>query len=316
MNKGPIIVFLTGGLGNQLFQLANALTLDSRREIHLEWTLGKPRCSSQGLPDLMDFQLPNRVVLMPATKYSTFASKTVGYVLRSGMAPKAWERIRLIKKTIVLLGGLVLSVYFRKFIRLERGIGTGYSPIHLRHGWSFVVGYFQSFRFIQNFDAFRDLKNLSLTKKNLSIKKFTEIAQTEKPIVVHFRFGDYKMEQSFGIPNANYYKEALSQILEVMPQSKIWVFSDEEIEARRVFPTELLVRTRWFTDKKFSSAETLELMRLGKSYVIANSTFSWWGAVLSKTENPQVICPDAWFKFQNEPLDLIPPSWKRVAAWQ
>jgi hypothetical protein len=67
---------------------------------------------------------------------------------------------------------------------------------------------------------------------------------------------------------------------------------------------------------KLTSAETLEIMRLGKAYIIANSTFSWWGAMLSKSENPLVICPDIWFKSQAEPLDLIPSSWKRVPAWQ
>jgi hypothetical protein len=253
---------------------------------------------------------------MPATKYSTFVSKTAGYILRSGIAPRALETISFVKKTIALLGNLVLSVYFRKLTRIERGIGIGYSKIQVKPIRSFIVGYFQSFRFTKDINTYRELKSLSLTKKNSEIEKFIEIAKIEKPIVVHFRFGDYKSEKTFGIPNSNYYKSALFQIIDVTPDSKIWVFSDEEMEARKVFPNELMDRTRWFTDKKLSSAETLELMRLGKSYVIANSTFSWWGAVLSKTENPPVICPDVWFQNENEPLDLIPPSWKRVAAWQ
>ena len=316
VKKKTLIVFLTGGLGNQLFQLSNALTLDSRREIHLEWTLGKPRCNDKGLPDLLSFQLPSRVHLMPADRYSRFISKTVGYVLRSGIAPRKWEKNSSIKKGTVLLGSLVLSLYFRKLIKIERGIGIGYSALDVKLSSSFIVGYFQSHRFTENFDVYRDLKNISLMQKNLEIEKFAGIAEIDQPIVVHFRFGDYKFENSFGIPTANYYRNALTQILGENPDSKIWVFSDEEIEARKVFPSELLDRTRWFTDPQLSSAETLELMRLGKFYVIANSTFSWWGAVLSKNENPSVICPDIWFKSEAEPLDLIPPSWKRVTAWK
>jgi hypothetical protein len=77
-----------------------------------------------------------------------------------------------------------------------------------------------------------------------------------------------------------------------------------------------LSNARWFTDKNLNSAETLELMRCGKAYIIANSTFSWWGAMLSNSENPMVICPDRWFKSQAEPLHLIPKYWKRVPAWQ
>ena len=315
MREKPLIVFLTGGLGNQLFQLANALTLDSNREIYLEWTLGKPRLNDQGLPDLLSFQLPNRVHLMPASHYSRFTSKTVGYILRSGIAPKTWEKIGLIKKATVLLGNLVISAYSRRLIKIERGIGIGYSALKVSPNNSFIVGYFQSYRFIKDIQTYKLLRTMSLTKKNSEVEEFTEIAQNEEPIVVHFRFGDYKLENSFGIPTANYYKNALIQIVEKNPHSKIWVFTDEEVEARNVFPVEFMDRTRWFTDKQLSSAETLEIMRLGKSYVVANSTFSWWGAILSKTENPLVICPDVWFKYEDEPLDLIPPSWKRVAAW-
>ena len=316
MKKKPLIVFLTGGLGNQLFQLANALTLDSNSEIYLEWTLGRPRCNNQGLPDLLSFQLPSRVHLMPGTRYSRFTSKTVGYILRSGIAPQSWEKKGLIKKATVLLGNLVLSVYFGKLTRIVRGIGIGYSTLNVRTSNSFVVGYFQSYRFIEDDHTYRELKNMSLTTKNSEINKFAEIAQIEEPIVVHFRFGDYKLESSFGIPTASYYRNALIQALEENPDSKIWVFSDEEIEARKVFPIEFMDRTRWFVDTQLSSAETLEIMRLGKSYVIANSTFSWWGAVLNRTENVRVICPDVWFKSEAEPVDLIPPSWKRVAAWR
>jgi hypothetical protein len=316
VKKKPLIVFLTGGLGNQLFQLANALNLDSNREICLEWTLGKPRCDDQGLPDLLSFQLPSRVHLMPATRSSVFTSKTVGYILRSGIAPKKWEKMAVIKKLTVLLGNLVLSKYFKKSIKIERGIGIGYSALNVSPRQSFIVGYFQSYRFTEDIEAYSDLKTMPLTRKNSEVEKFKEIARLEEPIVVHFRFGDYKLENSFGIPTANYYKTALIQIVEKNPQSKIWVFTDEEIEARKVFPVEFMDRTRWFTDAQLSSAETLEIMRLGKSYVIANSTFSWWGAILSKEENPLVICPDVWFKFEDEPLDLVPPAWKRVAAWQ
>lgn len=316
MKKNPLIVFLTGGLGNQLFQLANALKLDPSREIYLEWTLGKPRCDDQGFPDLLSFQLPNRVHLMPATRYSRFTSKTIGYILRSGIAPRNWERIGCIKKATALLGNLVLSVYFKKLIKIEGGIGIGHSVLNVSPRTSFIVGYFQSYRFTEEIDAYRDLKTMSLTRKNSEVEKFKEIAFLEKPVVVHFRFGDYKLENSFGIPTANYYRNALIQIVEKNPDSRIWVFTDEEVEARKVFPGEFMDRTRWFTDRQLSSAETLEIMRLGKSYVIANSTFSWWGAILSIEENPLVICPDVWFKFEGEPLDLVPPTWKRVTAWQ
>ena len=316
MKKAPLIVFLTGGLGNQLFQLANAVSSEPNREIILEWALGKPRCDSRGLPDIQSFRLPDRVKLMPMVRYSNLASKTAGYLLRSGIAPKWWETKRIIQRTTLLMGSVVLSIHFRRLLRILRGTGIGYSTITPQAGTGFIIGYFQSFKFIEKKFAYQELRQLTLAKENANIEGFRNLALTEEPIVVHFRFGDYKLEDSFGIPGHSYYKNALEEMTRKYPRSKIWVFTDEVEAAEKVFPTDFASKARWFTDKKLTSAETLEIMRLGKAYVIANSTFSWWGAMLSNSDNPEVICPDVWFKSQAEPLDLIPTNWKRVPAWQ
>ena len=316
MRKKPLIVFLTGGLGNQLFQLSNALSLDSERSIQLEWILGRPRRNAQNLPDIASFRLPSRVSLMEPKRYSKLASKTAGYILRSGVAPKRWEASNLAKTTTIFMGNLVLTMYFRRIIKIVRGTGIGYSSISTRTGTNFVVGYFQSYRFSLNPSVHSELSRISLEEPISQVELFMEMAEQEAPIVVHFRFGDYKVENTFGIPTENYYRQAVNEMIALYPNSKIWVFSDEENEARKVFPVDFLARTRWFTDTQLSSAQTLEIMRSGSTYVIANSTFSWWGAMLSKNRDAKVICPDHWFKYQDEPVDLIPPSWKRVAAWQ
>jgi len=315
MKKKPLIICLTGGLGNQLFQVANALAIDMDRELLLEWKLGKPRCSQNNLPEVASLQLPKNVKLLKHTNYSHLASKTSGYILRTGLTPKKWETFKAVKATKLLLANFVLSLHFRKSIKVFFGKGVGYSKIVPSDGNSFIVGYFQSCKFTENEAVFKELRNLKLIKENENFAQFEHLSSIEKPIIVHFRFGDYKFETLFGIPDYSYYKKCLDEMVIKFPESKIWVFSDEESEARKVFPQEYLGRTRWFTDRLLSSAETLELMTLGNSYIIANSTFSWWGAALSKTLNPVVMCPKGWFQFASEPLDLIPPSWKRVTAW-
>ena len=316
MKQKPIIVFLTGGLGNQLFQLANALTLDPEREIHLEWILGRPRCNSEGFPDIADFRLPERVQLLRASRHSWLTSKTAGYILRSHVSPKAWEMSKIFKSALNLVGNVIFSIYFKKIIKFEAGSGIGFSPVSISQLRSFVIGYFQSYNFIDQNRVFKDLKQLEPNVLNEGIENFKALAKIEQPIIAHFRFGDYKNEMTFGIPAVSFYQKSLTELVNENPNSKIWVFSDEKAEAEKVFPSEFRSKARWITDDQFSSAETMEIMRLGISYVIANSTFSWWAATLSMTENPKVICPEPWFKFESEPLGLIPPSWKRVHAWE
>ena len=71
---------------------------------------------------------------------------------------------------------------------------------------------------------------------------------------------------------------------------------------------------RFVDDKNISSADLLQVMTLGHGFIIANSTFSWWGASLSENGRNRVVAPDKWFNLMDEPLDLIPSNWMRLPA--
>ena len=63
-------------------------------------------------------------------------------------------------------------------------------------------------------------------------------------------------------------------------------------------------------------AEVMYLMSLGSGHIIANSTFSYWGAYLSK-KSQIIIAPSKWFKGWEDPKDLINPKWVRVQSeWE
>jgi hypothetical protein len=96
----------------------------------------------------------------------------------------------------------------------------------------------------------------------------------------------------------------------------IWIFSDEIARAKELIEVDLDSNlVRWIEEVDQSPASTMELMRHGVGYVIANSTFSWWAAYLSYNTGSPVIAPDPWFKEIEEPAGLIPPSWNRLNAF-
>jgi hypothetical protein len=110
----------------------------------------------------------------------------------------------------------------------------------------------------------------------------------------------------------NYYKNALIEIREAGITGPVWVFSDDIDSAKRVLDLPLDENINWVVaPKETDPAEELAIMQFGGAHIIANSTFSWWGAYLSKSTK-LVIAPGSWFKGQREPLDLIPPDWKRI----
>jgi hypothetical protein len=110
----------------------------------------------------------------------------------------------------------------------------------------------------------------------------------------------------------NYFENAMHKSLTENPESRFWVFSDDFDFIRQELSPGLLSNCRFIEDQPDNAAAHLELMRHGYSYVLSNSTFSWWGAFLSYSSSPLVMCPNDWFATKSNPSLLIPDNWIRV----
>ena len=109
-----------------------------------------------------------------------------------------------------------------------------------------------------------------------------------------------------------YFETAINFQLGRCNYESIWFFSDEPSLAKNIVKFNNKIETRWIPEVGQSAAETLEVMRHGKGYVISNSTFSWWGAFLSYNENAIVVAPSPWFKAMSQPKMLIPNNWVEI----
>lgn len=167
----------------------------------------------------------------------------------------------------------------------------------------FLNGYFQSEKnFIEYRKDLLDAMRPNDEIKNNLIKKYPDI-QDDKTVSIHIRKGNYKNLQEFHplMPNEYYYKA-----LEYFKDHKIFIFSDEIESCYYIFKKYECV----FVKNDFDLHD-MYLMSLCKNNIIANSTFSWWGAWLNENENKKIIAPKLWFGVNSNynSKDIIPEDW-------
>jgi hypothetical protein len=304
---------LTGGLGNQLFQWSALLATGSDKSFVIDISNGEPRKAPNGKPDLLAFNLPANAETIER-KMPVLTRKSVGFTLRSHIDPKSWEKLPTLLLAVRIITSILISAHFRKLVIVRVALGLGHDTnFKVGRGNNFLIGYFQSAIWAQSIYS-NHLLSLKLVEDTEQVRRYRELSKFEQPLVVHVRLGDYLSEGSLGIPSENYYHDAIYKQIASGIYKKIWLFSDEPKNALDMLPKNLPLDIRVIEHSGVTSAETLEIMRLGYGYVIANSTFSWWGAYLSYFKNPKVIFPIPWFRFLQDPAGLTPTEWEGMNA--
>jgi hypothetical protein len=132
---------------------------------------------------------------------------------------------------------------------------------------------------------------------------------------MHVRRGDYasnpKTGATHGLCSLDYYEEAIRYISERVEQPIFFIFSDDinwvKCNLKVDFPCQYVDH-----NKSMESFNDMRLMSLCQHHIIANSSFSWWGAWLNPGQKKIVIAPRRWFLNSNNVEDLYPASWVRL----
>lgn len=167
------------------------------------------------------------------------------------------------------LPGMVDDEYVQMFIP------WGYQVVKLNRGRHYdLSGHMQSERYFKNIEGvIREL--------------FTMEGEPTDDVAIHIRMGDYVTSEGYHpVCSREYYDEAIR----LMGDRNYVVFSDDPDKAQQMFPN-------WEVDRG-STREALRRMMWCKDFIIANSTFSWWGAWLGWDINKRVIAPRKWFGSQ------------------
>jgi hypothetical protein len=311
-----VAVQITGGLGNQLFQIAAGLSLieGESEPIYIEQKLGKPRSAITGTADIFGFawQQSVEIIKVNNTRLTDFISRITGFCLRMGVKPSKIESNRVINSFVILIASIMLSIFLREKKCILIGRGVGYTDLNKKISNPYLVGYFQTYKYAESNREF--LMKAKIENIGPELNELILASAEEMPLIVHCRFGDYLLENDFGIPSKEYYQAAISRLLDKGVCKSIWVFSDDQIRAKDKIDFVNTLPVRWINAVDNSDISTMQAMRLGQGYVIANSTFSWWAAYLSLSSTDDVIAPNPWFIGMEDPVELIPPNWQRFDA--
>jgi hypothetical protein len=313
VKRNTYVVSLCGGLGNQFFELANALAVTDK-EILLEGKLGVPRLNKSGVPEILSFSLPKRTTLGAFQNPSKLLSRAANYLLRTRSLPRSFEKSLIFRIILTSLANVLFSFYFNRITMVAKSAGLGIAKVKKSRIQNFQIGYFQSHLTTSNLAVYEDMKEILIRDLSESAVEILNESQHKEILVIHIRLTDYLSETSFGTPNSSYYLQALSLAFELRSFSDVWIFSDDVEMAKMKVHFDLKVPVTWFSDSDLSTAETFTVMRQGHGYIIANSSFSWWAARLSLADHPLVVAPKPWFKNLDEPDNLIPPDWVRIDA--
>lgn len=292
----PVIANLIGGLGNQMFQYATGRAVAHRHGVPL-------LLDSSGFAhyDLRRYELGE---LSIQARLATEDELT-----HAGVKAKAPTLLSRVSKALGLdrTANLLKEESFTYDTRIEQAT----PPVYLD-------GYWQSERY---FSTIRTQLLQELTLKNnwgpSNEDMFGQIqAAGAGAVSLHVRRGDYVTNAHtasyHGVCSLDYYRAAVAYIAERVSVPQFFIFSDDHDWVRQSlqtgFPTTFVA-----VNSADNGIYDLMLMRSCRHHIIANSSFSWWGAWLNSSEDKIVVAPQHWFSgASHDTSDLIPVSWIRL----
>ena len=173
----------------------------------------------------------------------------------------------------------------------------------------YLEGYWQSEKYFERikdviknefvFEKFSEEKNIFASNKIYATNS----------VAIHVRRGDYVKNPLYSdICTLDYYKRAIKYITQHIDNPFFYIFSDDIHWCIENFnDLNQIEFIDWNNGKQ--SYRDMQLMSLCKHNIIANSTFSWWGAWLNKNPSKIVIAPKKILNSSNDAIDLITNSW-------
>lgn len=282
-----ILIYLQGGLGNQLFQYATGRALADLHGASLKLvTRGYKRSK-----ELRSFKLHHFRIKATIASYRDerriMLSNPLRYLRPHPQRPRVVQR------------------HFH------------FDPAILKAPDNIcLLGYWQSEKYFLNVES--DLRRELLLRHELGGDNLalSRLISGVNAVSIHVRRGDYVSDPVrrayHGTCSPAYYQKAIKRMTGTVTAPHFFIFSDDMAWAKdhldTGYPTTFVG-----INSEDHDYEDFRLMSLCRHHIIANSSFSWWGAWLSNHPRKVVIAPQRWFKQTgHDTRDLLPDSWIQI----
>jgi hypothetical protein len=290
-----LVVRQISGLGNQLFQYAAGIFYAQQYGASMRVAIDPPQVSfSYGYarPFLLShFNIP--VPLQPLNRQDRLVFTTKPWLRPASHAWRKLHRIQIVRESL------------EQRYRFQPTLPVAGAEI------VYLFGYWQTWPLVEAVQpqlrrdfSFRE----PATGKNVEVLQ--RIRDREYPVSLHIRRGDYTLaaEGNIALP-LEYYLKAIDILRQCRDRPTFFVFSDDIPWARAHLPADL---SAVFIDHNGDTAahEDLRLMSACRDHIIANSSFSWWGAWLNPRADKIVVAPKHWLRTPESFFpDLLPTGW-------
>lgn len=280
-----IIVRLSGGIGNQLFQYATALSISRKNNFPLLIDN-----SSFHEFSVRDYLLGKLILNLPLVDKG---------LVKSLVDPRNWY----IK--------LLLKIIKRKTVSLVEEKKLGYDDEIAKINFScYIKGSFISYKyFIDINNVLTDSILFSEEIQTYVLSKFN-VNCKENLVCVNIRRGDFLTDKNLNVCNISYYTKSISQARLVLDSPKFLFFSDDIIWVKENFINKDF---SYWDDNSENVLHSLFAMTLCNHHIISNSSFGWWGAWLNKKSEKKVFCPSKVLNDNTFPVDdYYLESWIKI----
>lgn len=293
-----IIVRISAGLGNQLFQYAMGRRLACDRGATLKLDLSDYQKKAPGSRAyLLDYYRIKAEVASP-DEVNLFRSRKTG----RGLIGRIRHRV---------------TPYYRRLFILEPG--HGFDPNFLSVPETcYLQGYWQDERYFESIAPIIRQEFTLLSPPDEPNARLLALIQTTNAVSLHIRRGDYVSVQAInerhGVLPRTYYQNAIARLVEEVSDPHFFIFSDEPEWAEENLKLDCPF-TLVDVNGTGRPHEDLRLMSACQHHIIANSTFSWWGAWLGTYQEKRVYAPAQ--RFRDPTVNArysFPPTWERIAG--